>query len=119
MKKLISTEINVCDFCEPKEHLNQYDHCYEKCVLCGKHVCSKCSEKVGKTFSMSVFFSGSGDAFYCNQCLISNSADSLLPLYKKMLFLKEERDSYLSNFTRREKEVREAIESYRKRNNIE
>ena len=45
------------------------EHCYDKCLGCGKDVCYECKKAEGNEFYHSVHCGGSGDGFYCIICL--------------------------------------------------
>lgn len=66
MKKQITREETICDFCHDAT-------CFRQCRSCGKDVCYECEEKCGKRFQYEVFAGGSYDGFYCYDCLTNKN----------------------------------------------
>ena len=73
MKKTITKEVEVCDFCGSED-------AYYKCLECGVYMCSGCLDEKGVEYKHAVHFSGTGDGTYCKPCdkKLSQSGDDLL-----------------------------------------
>ena len=77
MKKTKTIEIEACDFCDGDEH------CYHRCLGCGKAVCHNCEKTQGVEYPHSLNFRGSGDGWYCSQCEVTDTS-GLLASYRLM-----------------------------------
>jgi hypothetical protein len=85
MKKTIEKEVLFCDYCGNE---TQYS---EECMSCGKDMCYECSQKHGTSYSHAVYFSGSGDGFFCNPCdseLTAKGTDKRHSAYRAIQSLK-------------------------------
>lgn len=104
MKQPRTIEVSICDFCGS-------DHAYSHCRRCGKDACYKCEEVHGIGFKHSVWASGSGDGFYCHQCLtqIQPGTDELLLAYRTIHSLKMEAKGWNEDFTKRAKTAEERL----------
>lgn len=98
MKKETTETKTICDFCCKKE-------CWDKCLRCGRDVCWECKETAGVEYRHSVYAQGSGDGFYCSHCntAMEQNPDHLFCAYKAIRTLRQESDSYLTEFESRRK----------------
>ncbi|MDO8622612.1 MAG: hypothetical protein Q7R52_00025 [archaeon] len=79
MKKIITKEINICDICSS-------EHVYgDVCLCCGIYYCSEHSN-LGIDFLHSCFSGGTGDIFFCNNCIENLDAcvgiDKFIEIYQ-------------------------------------
>lgn len=95
MKKTIKREEVFCDYCAKGS--------YEKCLGCKKDICWDCQKTKGIDFKHSVHFSGSGDGFYCNECLGNKEVTStpLFKAYKEINNLRNEQKNWYDDFRKR------------------
>lgn len=106
MKKVIQQSVTICDVegCE--------NHAHTKCLGCGRDYCYDHKKTLGREYSAGVYFSGSGDGFYCTQCdaRLSAKGDKLLLAYKKVSYIRD--DIKVSNemYDKRIKEAEAALE---------
>lgn len=106
MKKVIEKQISVCDVCLKE------DVYVRACLNCGKEMCWECQKKSGVEYSGSVYFSGSGDGFYCTDCnreLSSKANNPIHNAYKHILRIKEEHKAWSDNFEERRKQAEQAL----------
>jgi hypothetical protein len=85
MTKTKMTEYKVCDICKE-------GNAYHKCLSCGKDICYDCKKEWSKEYIHSLFFSGSDDGLYCNECdqkLSITWEDKLHNAYVEMEALKQ------------------------------
>ncbi len=86
--KIKEVEVKVCDFCDKDENAR------EECLSCGKHICYNCKKTAGRVFHHAVYFSGSGDGFFCNQCIAEKpknpKVEKLLNAYLRIAALRTE-----------------------------
>lgn len=112
MLKLVTVEVDCCDFC------NDDEHHYTKCEGCGKTVCYKCEKKkVGVTYFHLIYCSGPKDGFYCNNC-DSNPVVRATPLHQAFVLIKNlrlEMKTYQEDFTKRQKNVEAILENLPRR----
>ena len=103
MKKQKTIEVDICDFCGTDEQI------YNCCLGCGKHACYECvsKKKVGVKYSHSVWASGSGDGFFCNQCATTPSTKiaNLLRAFLRIAALRTESKAFGEDFTKRGEEA--------------
>ena len=96
MKKLVTKESTFCDKCGKNSHVTT-------CIICGKEYCWDCSKSMGEEFKAGVHWSGSGDGYFCNECLskpdIHNTA--ILCAYMKIRALRQEESSWYKGFNER------------------
>jgi hypothetical protein len=79
---------------------------------CGKDVCWDCKKKAGIEVHAGLFFSGSGDGFYCNSCrtLRSVVASDLYQAYLKIHVMRQEYDSWSADFEIKRKKAEEELQ---------
>ena len=97
MKKTLSKEVTVCDQCNKEAYV-------ETCLKCGAEFCYDCRKTCGVEYPHGVYFSGSGDGFYCNKCdseLKATGVDPLHSAYLKVKYLRDENTSFARNFKAR------------------
>lgn len=107
IKKLISQEVSLCDFCESQEN------CYHYCRLCGKDVCYKCRGGcVGVEYRHGVYIQGSGDGFYCQSCDVAarKANDKLHAAYLVVQCLRNEAAGWSADFDKRRKAAEEVLD---------
>lgn len=107
MKKTISREVNVCDFC------NSEADCYHRCRLCKKDVCYTCKDGcVGIEYRHGVYMQGSGDGFYCSACdaKARKSGDKLHAAYLAVQCLRNEAAGWGADFDKRRKAAEEVLD---------
>lgn len=109
MKKTITKETHICDQCGKEEsYINA-------CVCCGKELCCECWQKHGMKYNHSVYYQGSGDGYYCNQCdkkLISNGKDKRHAAYRSVMALRKELEIWCADFKKRQEEADNAVKFY-------
>ena len=74
MKKIVSHEINICDFCNTQT-------AYYECRGCKKDICFDCQEKEGIRYTH--------DAFFCHPC-DAMATDKIHKAYLAIHRLKEQ-----------------------------
>ena len=97
MKKSILKEVTFCDCCDKEGYVVQ-------CIRCGIEHCWKCRESQGKNYTYSVWCSGSGDGYYCNECdevLMKTEKSELHSAYVNINNLKKERIKLLKDIDSR------------------
>lgn len=62
MKKTITEEREICDFCRKN------DASYLHCMGCNKAICYDCRKIHAKEYPHAVYFGGSDDGLYCREC---------------------------------------------------
>ncbi len=89
MKKMIEKEMTFCDECE------KGDYVY-KCMGCGIEYCYDCRKLLLKEYQHEVYFTGSGDGYFCKDCDINPPAKvkKIHSLYKAVEMLKNEVSGY-------------------------
>lgn len=105
MRQTIQKEVTLCDVCGEEGYA-------EPCLKCGKEVCWKCKKTQGVTYNAGVYFSGSGDGFYCHSCnetLILSRADELHNAYTHIRALRNEAEAFGRDFKNRQERAEEAI----------
>ncbi len=103
MKKKVTKELDVCDWCNTDEPV------YNKCSICGKHACYDHKKEYMTEFPHAVCFSGTGDGTYCNECLLKHPPDELRLAYLEIQRLREEQKQYYKDFERRSKLAEERV----------
>lgn len=109
MKKKITKEVSVCDKCGA-----ECDYATE-CVNCGMELCYKCSDKHGVDYAHAVYYTGSGDGFYCNPCdvnLTKSRKDERHNAYTVIKSLKLELDAWGSDFKKRQEAAEQKVKSF-------
>lgn len=104
MTKTIEKEVRFCDKCGKEESYPTV------CMGCGTEMCYACQTKHGKRYSHAVYFSGTGDGFYCNSCdakLTAAGNDKRHNAYLAIKLLKDELEAWTIAFRKRQ-EVAEA-----------
>lgn len=98
MKKVIQSKVTCCDLCGSDQF------CYDKCLGCGKDVCSNC-KTIGKAveYAHGVHFSGSYDGTYCCDCdkRLVESGDPLHAAYRAIKALRVEARAWNDDFGKR------------------
>lgn len=97
MKKTVEKETTFCDVCG-----KEYPYC-DVCLSCGKEVCHECAKTEGVEYKHSVWASGSGDGFYCNECdsKLKKTGDKLHAAYRKIVSLRNEQEGFYKDFKAR------------------
>lgn len=105
MRKKVTEEQNCCDFCGKAD-------CYEKCLGCGKDVCHDCQKKQGIEYRHGVYFSGSGDGFYCFPCdsVARQTKDPMHAAYLLIQRLRDELNGWSKDFRERQQAAEKALE---------
>lgn len=99
MTKTIEKEVRFCDKC------GNEDSYPTACMGCGTEMCNACQSKHGKRYSHAVYFSGTGDGFYCNPCdakLAAAGNDKRYNAYLAIKSLKDELDAWQIAFKKRQ-----------------
>jgi len=102
MKKTVEREVEFCDICEKEVAYAS------PCLICGKVLCYECKKTAATEFHHAVYFSGSGDGLYCNECLskpIPEEHIAVLQAYKTIIALINEATSWGEGFQARSKEA--------------
>jgi len=97
IKKL--SNVHICDFCDPESKTPVgYRHCQE----CNREACREHHNLI-TSFSHGVYFSGSGDAEYCDDCIekLEKANDPRLAAFKKIQTLKLEAEEFQKTFKQR------------------
>lgn len=102
----VKQTITTCDFCGS-------GGCFRKCLGCQKDVCYTCMDTKGTDYKHAVYFSGSGDGFYCHDC-DGKKPTPLLLAYREIRDLTRERQIFDADFSKRMKEAEALVESLRK-----
>lgn len=110
MKKLITKELKVCDWCETDEHV------YHECLICGKDACFNCGEVNMTSLAHGVHFSGSGDGGYCNDCLETNQDNKLIIAYNVIQTLRKEEENWYADFKIRQETAEKRIKELQNEN---
>lgn len=98
MKKSITEEKELCDFCEVNEAS------YSKCLGCGKAICYDCKKIHAKEYNHAVYFQGSRDGLYCRECdtrLIAAKTDKVHKAYRRIEALRAESKAWDEDFKAR------------------
>ena len=105
MKKIITSEVECCDFC-PHE-CSSY-----QCRLCKRWACWQCSSKIGRKYESHLHFSTSKDGFYCLDCnaQLILSPTPLFRAYRRLESLKNEYKVWLVEIKERADKVEEEID---------
>lgn len=108
MKKMIQTEVIVCDKCGAQEsYMNE-------CMTCGTEFCYECWKKHGKEYSHGVYLRGSGDGYYCNPCdakLTKSGADKRHSAYRVIESLRSELEAWTTDFKGRQEKAEKALKT--------
>ena len=116
MKKTIQVEAIVCDKCGDGRDLHS---CYS-CLNCGMDMCYGCLEKYGIKYSYAVYFSGSGDGYYCINCdnkLKTSGKDELWNAYFRIHLLKKKSERFGKNFQFLAKQAEKDVEKIKNERN--
>lgn len=107
MKKQITSERKICDFCHEEE-------CHEHCLNCKKDACWKCQAEEGVSFTSTVWFRGSGDGFYCHACLALPQVrrSARFQAYNKVKSLKDEYNAWSEDFKQRADKATETLKKH-------
>ena len=99
MKKMVEKEVEFCDNC------GSDDCVFNECNGCGKHFCYDCNEDkgMGKKYIHSVYCSGTGDAYLCNDCLSrpTPKVTGILRAYEAVQRLRVENENWQKDFGKR------------------
>lgn len=97
MKKSVTEERTVCDFCKVN------DAAYSKCTGCGKDICYECKTIHAISYDHAVYFQGSGDGLYCVECdrRLRAAQDPLHMAYEHVKALRNEMVGWGENFKKR------------------
>ena len=101
MKSEVTRTTTTCDFC------NSTESTYEACANCGLDICYDCKKTKGVEYKHAIYFSGSGDGFYCDRCHSELTAEPnpLFIAYKKIQLLRLEMNSFSADFKVRQEEA--------------
>lgn len=101
MKKIVHKEVSFCDVCGKECSYAQV------CLNCGKEFCYECLKTEGVKYKHSVWFSGTGDGTYCNECdsKLKTSGNKLHTAYRKIVSLSNECEDFCSDFKKRADEA--------------
>ncbi len=105
MKKQVTKETNVCDWCESDEGV------YAECLICGKHACFDHKKAHMTTTPHAVHISGGCDGCYCNTCLAANPQDELVAAYRVIESLREEAETFYKDFKVRSDTAEKVVRS--------
>lgn len=97
--------VTVCDGCG-----KDCDYA-TKCLGCGKAFCYECRKIAGVEYTHAVYFSGSGDGFYCNPCdaRLSTNGNALHSAYRAIKRLRDEAKAWGADFDGRIKESEDRL----------
>lgn len=101
MKKTINKEVILCDSCDKEAYV-------DTCLRCGAQHCYDCRKIKGVRYIHSVYFSGSNDGYYCNECdsiLYSIGDNKLHSAYVKIKNLRKESELFYDDFKKRTDEA--------------
>ena len=109
MEKEIMKKVVFCDNCG-KEATYSF-----RCVNCGKRYCSDCEQTCITEYQHGVFFSGSGDGYFCNSpdCIIRPEIKPLLNAYQLIQSLREESNRWNADFRSRCDAAEHNVEMFR------
>lgn len=110
MKKTITEEREICDFC----HIN--DASYLHCMGCDKAMCYECRKIHGKEYPRAVYFCGSADGLYCRACdarLITERSDKLHRAYRRIEALRAESKAWADEFKMRTDAAEADVEAFK------
>ena len=97
MKKIIKKEVQICDACQKETYA-------ETCLNCGVEHCWECRKEHGVEYTHALYFSGSGDGYYCNSChneLSAKPTNKLFNAYSAIADLKQEGNKWQRDFKAR------------------
>ena len=106
MKKAIQKEIRICDCCKIEQAIFS-------CMECDKDFCYECGKTQGVEYNHAVYFTGSGDGYYCTNCdtrLSNERTDSLHNAYINIKTLKNESILWSRDFKERSERAEEEVE---------
>ena len=112
MKTTVTIEQHICDFCKENDAYK-----WNACLRCGKDICYDCAKTEAKEYSHGVYFSGSGDGRYCNECdtiLTETRADPLHNAYKVIKTLRAEQEVWYKDFKQRSDAAENRIKELQK-----
>ena len=110
MKKTITQEREICDFCD------ENDASYMRCMGCRKAMCYDCRKIHAKEYAHAVHFGGSEDGLYCLECdtrLITANNDKLHRAYRTVEALRAESKAWWEEFKVRSDKAEEAVKRYK------
>ena len=109
MKRIIEQEVSFCDHCKKQTYVTA-------CLHCGVEHCWDCKKRFGIEYTR-LYFSDSGDGYYCTACDLKLSASSKDPIhnvYTLIKSLRNEESRWYSNFKVRvdnaEKELKRLLD---------
>jgi hypothetical protein len=111
MKKTKTIEIECCDICKGESLI-------QTCNSCGTMLCWDHREEYGVVYSHAVYFSGSGDGFYCKECdskLLKSGKDKKHNAYRAVGALRTELKTWNSNFDLRKSKAEEHLQTLLKK----
>ena len=97
MRKQKNIEVKICDYCGTDKSV------YYTCLCCGKDACYECKKEVGVEYNHGVYFSGSDDGYFCNECDQNPPEEfrKLHQLYKNIKALVFETTAFYEDFKKR------------------
>lgn len=100
VKKIVQKEVSICDVCGKEAYVHT-------CLGCGMDFCWDCSKKDGITYEHAVYFSGTGDGFFCHKCDANppKKIEKLHQAYRRIRVLREEQEIWYSDFELRMREA--------------
>jgi len=111
MKKIVTEERTVCDFCEKTGIAG-------RCIECGRIFCHRC-QKNGTiiTYVGDICFCACDEGKYCKECndKLEQNPDKLFTAYKQMTELKKEYDKIYDDLREKEEPISKIIEEEVKR----
>lgn len=99
MKRVVSHEVDYCDFCQ------EHEVSYAKCLGCQKAVCYECRKARVTEFHHAVHFIGSEDGLYCSECVarLTGTGEPLFEAYRSIEQLRAEAKAFYENIEARSK----------------
>ena len=97
MKKIIQKEVQFCDQCGKETYCGA-------CLCCGIEHCYECREIHGVEYPHAIYFSGSGNGYYCKSCnakLAKQNSDVLYNAYLAIAVLRREAERWSLDFKAR------------------
>ena len=109
MKKKVEMIVEICDVCGSK------DVWLYKCVKCGIEFCGDCLDKSGVRYAQEMNIMSTSDGIYCKTCddaLSKSKTDKLHNAFVKLVLLKEESETFYTDWSKRRKLAEKEIERW-------
>ena len=111
VKKVITEERNVCDYCG-----DEHKETWSPCPICGKVACWECKREyfTERTAEMHI---SSCDNIFCNECIANppEKFKKLMSLYDEMDKLEEKEIAFYEQQKKDQKELEENIRNEKKK----